>query len=307
MSKSPEATPDLVQNYDPNLEALLAQGDSQADIDIMLVNGIDPYQQSGVDSYPLTSEYTLYPVDPTEVRRDAQESLVEAETKALQQASAQDENATTSTFFAAEQATKDRDVQQARHEIEAIFGANATRVEARAIADAIEISHLSSVNKNEIASAAAAGSSPVEQLKSQTEDSSTVENYAALKDKVNGRTERTIEHIAKQTREDLKRFGLHGSSIKKLGDEALRTAGGELTKTDVAIAAEDTAIGEQVIRSLTGGKPKMTKELRGKIKELASKGQLKTLQEAVSNKGRSRGTLRRVGKQLRHTMRNKAA
>ncbi len=304
MSQSAETLSNHAQQTSPEIEAMLAQGMSQADIEMFLASGIDPYQTSPDATYLAGSEYQPYPAaaeSSNELRQSAHEALVVAEATALTKA-ASNENGTNTTFWAAEQATKDKDVQKARHDIESIFGNEATRVEKAAIVEAIDLSSLASTNKETIAEEAAHGRSPLEALKSESHENDTIDNLAELKDKMNGRAERTVDEIAKQAREDLKQMGLRDISVQKLGDEALRTAGADLTRIEVAIEAEDTAVGEQVVRSITGGKPKMTKQLREKIKELADKGQLKTLQQAVSDRGRSRGTLRRVGKQLRHTI-----
>ena len=283
---------------------MLAQGMSQADIEMFLASG-EQYQTAPDGSYTAAGEYQQYttsPESPIDLQQRAQEALVVAEATALTKAAAGEADA--STLWAAEKATKDKDVQEARHAIESLFGSDASRIEKVAIVEAIDISPLASTNKESIAEDAVQGRSPLEAVKYKSHEDDAVDNLAKLEDKVDGRAEQTVVRIAKRARAKLKSFGIRDASVQKLGDEALRTDGANLTKIEVALEAEDIAIGEQVVRSITGGKPKMTKQLREMIKEIADQGQLMTLQQAVSNKGRSRGTLRRVGKQLRRTIHN---
>ena len=303
MSQTIETFPGNAQQSNAEIEAMIARGMSQADIDMFLAMGVNPNQTAPDATYSVGSEYqqfTTAPESSIDERQRAQEVLVVAEATALTKAAAGEGN--TSTLWAAEQATKDNDVQAARDAIKSAYGSEASRMEKDAIVEAIGISPLASTNEVSIAENVVQGRSPLEALKAGSHESDTVDNLAKLEDKVDGRAERTVDDIAKRTREDLKHYGISGAPIEKLGDEALRTAGADLTKIEVAVEAEDTIVGEQVVRSITGGKPKMTK-LGDKIKELADKGQLKILQQAVSDRGRSRGTLRRVGKQLRRTMR----
>lgn len=303
MSQSAEILPGQAQQSNAEIEAMLAQGMSQADIEMFLAMGIDPYQTAPDGVYATAGEYQQYTTTPepqAELQQKAQEALVVAEAEALTQAAAGE--ADISTRKAAEDLVKNKDVQDARDTIESIFGSDASRIEQEAIVKAIDISPLASTNKESIAEDAVQGRSPLETVKYNSHEDDAVDNLAKLEDRVDGRAEQTVVRIAKRARAKLKSFGIRDASVQKLGDEALRTDGANLTKIEVALEAEDIAIGEQVVRSITGGKPKMTKQLREKIKEIADQGQLKTLQQAVSNKGRSRGTLRRVGKQLRRTI-----
>lgn len=301
MTQSPEQLPGLQLAPDPNIEALMAQGFSQYDSEMMLANGIDTSRLASEQTYPSSGSYEqpINVVEHSELYQSAQEALVNAEANALGDAANSEKGAIT-TFWAAEQADKNEHVKQARHDIEILFGSEATNIEKAAISEAIELSPLASTNKDKIAEASANGRSPLDVLQAEVHANDTVDNFAGLKDKVNGQAERMIDHLAENTQEDLKQFGFQDTSIKDLGDELLRTDGADLTKVKVAMAAKDTAIGKEAVRSVTDGKPKMTKQLREKIKDLAKKGQLKAFQEAVSNKSRSRETLRKVGKQLRH-------
>ena len=303
MSQSAETLPGQAQQSNAEIEAMLAQGMSQADIEMFLAMGIDPYQTAPDGVYTVPGEYQQYtttPESPSDLQRSTQEALVVAVATSLTEAAAGE--ADISTREAAAKLASNKDVQDARHKIEQIYGSDASRAEEVAIVKAIGISPLASTDKESIAEDAVQGRSPLETVKYKSHEDDAVDNLTKLEDKVNGRAEQTVVRIAKRARAKLKSFGIRDASVQKLGDEALRTDGANLTKIEVALEAEDIAIGEQVVRSITGGKPKMTKQLREKIKEIADQGLLKTLQQAVSNKGRSRGTLRRVGKQLRHTI-----
>lgn len=301
MIKPIEQYPGLQQTVDPNIEALLAQGFSQYDSEMMLANGIDPSQLALEQTYASPGNYNqpLDIAEPSELQRAAQDALVTASTNALSNA-ANSEKGTTTAFWAAEEADKDVHVKQARHDVEVLFGGQATGVEKAAMSEAIELSPLASTNKDKIAEASANGRSPLAALQTEIRGKDIVDNFAELKDKVNGRAEQTVHDLAENTKKDLERFGFRNTSTKDLGDGLLRTAGADLTKVEVATAAKDTTIGEEAVRSVTDGKPKMTNQLREKIMKMAKKGQLKALYEAVSNKSRSRETLRKVGKQLNY-------
>lgn len=235
----------------------------------------------------------------------AEEAAVKSFSETLKSKWSEESNPNDPATTATESLWRDGAVAKAKQEIEAAFPADAKAVEQSALEQVIKQQGGSEDSKN-IAATVLAGGSPTAETSANnlTEDTNSQRNYDQLKDKVNGSSQYYVERIARKTREQLRGLGLRGSTIQKLGNEALQTGGAELTKTDRATEAEDTAIGEEVVRSITGGKPKMSTELRNRIKSLGDKGQLNTLRQAVANRGRSRGTLRRVGKQLRGTLRS---
>ena len=302
-----ESAPGLVQK--PNQYELATASPEQ--LQQMLAEGlIDPSMLPPVDSYdqfgvvPATGGFAEVTTPISETRDVLQENLVKAESRALNQANQNNEPSDLATYFAVEKAVKDKDVEDARQKVQSIFGSQAPLIEQTATAEAIETSSVSSTNKVQIARAVTTGESPTKQLEREA-DSETVKEYADLKDKVNGRATGIVEKIAKQSREELKRYGIRGTTVAKLGSEALKSEGANLTRTDAAKAAIDETVGTEVIRSIVGGKPKMNNRLKKELKELSSKpGDLILLARAVASSrhggGVSGGTLRLVGKQFRH-------
>lgn len=314
---NPESDPGI--NTQPSQEELA--GLSPEQLQRMIAEGlIDPtmlprpgmYDEFGVSpASPYSKTFGQIPAN-SETRDLLQANLVAAESRALNKANQNDKPSDLATYFAVEKAVKDKGADDARKKIESIFGGEATRIEQTATTEAIEMSSVSSTNKDQIARAVAAGESPIKQLERETDSSETVVPYAELKDKVNGRASSIVEKIAVRSREKLKSYGVRGTTIKKLGSEALKSGGADLTKNESAEAAIDETIGTEVIRSLVGGRPKMTKELREQLKGLSSKpGELAVLARAVASSrhggGVSHGTLRLVGKRFRRTQQTEKA
>jgi hypothetical protein len=304
-SSVPNSTPDKFAGLTPEQQRLLAHHEI-----------IDPaiIQTEGNDAMSLITpqpEYAQVMGDETSQpdisaqRLEAEEELVSVETRALDEATQTAEPGSTSAYFAAEAAEKKGEVEEARHKVEDIFGSDAEQAEEEASVRAIRNSTVSSENDAEIARAMAAGESPVRLLEEgKTNSPDSVRNLASLKDKVNGRADTIVDKVAEHSREEFSELGLRGVPIGELEDSVLENNGGDLTKAEVADAAENEAVGGEVIHSVLDNKPSPSKELSEVLEKVASQPDGLPVLRAIAgsrNRNPSAASKRVVGKGIRRT------
>lgn len=272
-----------------------------------LSNGKPPYSEvPPAQGYTETFEYQVAYPDQMEARQD----FVQEETRALHEATL-DQGQDASAYAIAEKARQDADVQAARSRVEQAFGdQTATAMLKEATEDVLQRSEVQTDHADDIADAVANNRSALENMKAAAPDAESAGAYAAVKDKLEGRTDAEIDRVARNAREDMKEFGLEHIGKDGVTKDVISAGGSELAQASQHEAIQDTVVAKELVTALADGKPKLSARLREGLSNLRSNpAELRSLAVAVARKRSgdavSERSFREVGRRFRRSQRGK--
>jgi hypothetical protein len=232
-----------------------------------------PYQQQGMyeaANNPYSAEIPAPNIG--EVQQAAQERLVNVEKQAIDNQAA--EHNESGAPFMVERAIHDKDVTAARDTVASVFDRVAVqKIEEDSLKHALDYSHVQTQNTTEIAETYSHGDSAVakmEQTQPMAEADSpkhAAEQFAILKDKLNGKAEPMIHHISDRAIHRLRKLGIDGSKINAVEAEVIEGNGANITKSGQDEVAIEAALGNEVIKALVpaSGQPRISKQLTAEI------------------------------------------
>jgi len=209
-------------------------------------------------------------------------------------------------FAAVEAAQHDADVIAARKQVESMYGQRAV---TSAIEHAIEDNtSVETKNTHEIASTLATGKTELASAETTlvadsaqvTDSEKTKEQFAELKDKVNGDAENYLQRIAKRTNNTLKSVGVHQKE-QELETQAVDAAGAELTSVSGAHEAQQELVGKSIVAALVDNNPSMSGHARKELIEeaIGDPAKMRHLADAMRYQrrgGRRAEAFKKVGK-----------